>query len=334
MGLQSMVSCRVPWQGLPSNEGIWMMERSRYLCPIFPFISQADHSVQSDRPQSLLSAFGSTQRLVSAVTPWHWDPHSLLCRRMSRFRSQSPASVGWLHSLQAANWQSRGMHGGVHGVEASQVVRLSCAPWHLAPCAAGKSAPLGEDVRLSARLRIAVPWPQPTSHPDSPDHGAHEQKSSALQCPLHLSTSLAVVRSHILPQWLGIWWMERCLYLSPWQPPEQSPHSDQSPQTQSRQVSIAQASVLHGPVTVSSLSQGFPPLLGRVRTLRERSRWPPPQCLEQVDQSPQAPRAQSDGPAAWHAPGTASSGPGLHGPISFSGDMWQCFPLPAAKTLM
>mmetsp|Transcript_97469 Transcript_97469/g.303590 ORF Transcript_97469/g.303590 Transcript_97469/m.303590 type:complete len:331 (-) Transcript_97469:1509-2501(-) len=267
------------------------------------------------------------------MAPWQGFPHSLLCATMSRCLSQSPAAVGWLHSLQVSNLQSRGMHGGVHGVEAEQALRLSCAPWHLAPLSARKSASFDEVVRLNARLCIAVPWPQPTPHPVEADHAVQAQKRLASQWPLHFSISLALLRSHMRPQWFGIWLMERWRYLSPMQP-EHSPHSDQSAQAQSWQLCCTQASELQGAVMVSSASQGLPPLEGRSRTFRLRSRWPPSQDLVHTDQSDQRLRRQSVGPASWQAPGVASAGPGLQGPVSFSDTMSQCFPLPLGKTLM
>mmetsp|Transcript_68494 Transcript_68494/g.189547 ORF Transcript_68494/g.189547 Transcript_68494/m.189547 type:complete len:344 (+) Transcript_68494:2089-3120(+) len=335
MVLHCSVSFRLALHGAPSKLGRSRTRRSRCLCPILPFIWQGLQAVQSERWQSLRFGFCSTQRFVSPRGPRQGSPHSLLVTAMLRCLSQRPVGAGLLHSPQALKLQSMGTQGGVHGCMSGQSLILSWAPWHFAPMEAEnrKSGDPETGSRLSALLRIIVPCPQPAPQPLGADQSVQVQNKVSSQWPVQFETSLAVLMSHILPQWFGICSIERCRYLSPWHF-EQSPQSDQAPQAQSVQVSTSQGPGLHGPVIVSSASQGTPPFLGSSRTLRLRSRWPPPQDLEQTAQSPHTLSLQSIGSGSLQAPASASPGPGLQGAISLREVLSQCAPLPAGKTLM
>mmetsp|Transcript_2930 Transcript_2930/g.8702 ORF Transcript_2930/g.8702 Transcript_2930/m.8702 type:complete len:252 (-) Transcript_2930:690-1445(-) len=206
---QTCVSLSVALHGAPSKVGGCATSLLRCRWPFLPFMPQALHSAQSVSTQSLRSGFSSTQRFVSPRAPLQGWPHSLFTVAMLRCRSQRPVDAGALQLLQTLNTQSWGTHGGVHGCMLGHSLTFSCAPWQRAPALAKKRKLSGMACRLRARLRMSVPWPQPALQPLGSDHSVQEQKSAFSQVPVQLETSLALRRSHMVPQWLGICSIER-----------------------------------------------------------------------------------------------------------------------------
>mmetsp|Transcript_41859 Transcript_41859/g.119446 ORF Transcript_41859/g.119446 Transcript_41859/m.119446 type:complete len:225 (+) Transcript_41859:2027-2701(+) len=198
--LQRCVSFSVVLQGVPSKVGCCTIERSRKRWPTLPLMWHPLQAVQSERAQSSRSGLGTRQRLVSPSGPWQATPHSLLVTAMLRRRSQRPVPVGGLQAPHWANTQSRGTQGAVQGCMLGQSLTFICAPWHLTESEPANRKSAAEAFRLSARVRSMVPVPQPVPQPLGADHSVQVQKSVSLQWPVQLDTSLALWRSHILPQ--------------------------------------------------------------------------------------------------------------------------------------